>query len=241
MAMHKRADQNYENLGPQVVCRVQKEIHALAKSPPDGVRYLPQDGAPICHVYAEITGPDGTPYAGGRFVVKLVLGNAYPGVAPRAFFLTRVYHPNVGPSGDVCVNTLKRDWTPDVTVSHVFQVIRCLLIQPFAESSLNDEAGRLFMESYDEFHRRAAVLTAVHAKPVKAGGDADETDETDETATAPSKPGTPSEAAAAAGAAAAGVQAGRQQKAAAKAGVKRGACGGKSPGGDARRKLLKRL
>ena len=66
-------------------------------------------------------------------------------------------------NGDICVNTLKKDWTPDVTIKHILQVIRCLLIVPFPESSLNDEAGKLFMESYDEFARRARIMTDVHA------------------------------------------------------------------------------
>ena len=43
------------------------------------------------------------------------------------------------------------------------QVIRCLLIVPFPESSLNDEAAKLFMESYDEYARRARLLTSVRA------------------------------------------------------------------------------
>lgn len=63
--------------------------------------------------------------------------------------------------GDICVNTLKRDWNADVTIRHVLQVIRCLLIVPFPESSLNDEAGKLFMDSYEEFARRARIMTNV--------------------------------------------------------------------------------
>ena len=70
----------------------------------------------------------------------------------------------MAPNGDICVNTLKKDWTPDVTLKHVMQVIRCLLIVPFPESSLNDEAGKLFMDSYDEFARRARIMTEVHAR-----------------------------------------------------------------------------
>ncbi len=49
------------------------------------------------------------------------------------------------------------------------QVIRCLLIVPFPESSLNDEAGKQFMESYDDYAKRARLLTSVHAMR-KAGG-----------------------------------------------------------------------
>jgi ubiquitin-conjugating enzyme E2 S len=59
------------------------------------------------------------------------------------------------------VNTLKRDWTAEVTLKHILQVIRCLLIVPFPESSLNDEAGKLFMDSYEEFARRARIMTTV--------------------------------------------------------------------------------
>jgi ubiquitin-conjugating enzyme E2 S len=43
------------------------------------------------------------------------------------------------------------------------QVIRCLLIVPFPESSLNDEAGKQFMESYEDYANRARLLTSVHA------------------------------------------------------------------------------
>jgi ubiquitin-conjugating enzyme E2 S len=83
------------------------------------------------------------------------LGGDFPNSPPRGFFLSKIYHPNVNPStGDICVNTLKKDWSASTTISHVLSVIRCLLIVPFPESSLNDEAGKLFMESYDEYARR---------------------------------------------------------------------------------------
>lgn len=68
-------------------------------------------------------------------------------------------------TGAICVNTLKKDWTAETTFSHVLSVIRCLLINPFPESSLNDEAGKLFMESYDEYSKRARLMTDVHGRP----------------------------------------------------------------------------
>lgn len=95
--------------------------------------------------------------------MKLVLGDDYPNAPPRGLFITKIYHPNVSATGDICVNTLKKDWNADVTLKHVLQVIRCLLIVPFPESSLNDEAGKLFMDSYEEFARRARIMTEVHA------------------------------------------------------------------------------
>jgi len=47
-------------------------------------------------------------------------------------------------------------------------VIKCLLIVPFPESSLNEEAGRQFMENYEGFFSHAKLYTSVHAKPTAA-------------------------------------------------------------------------
>jgi ubiquitin-conjugating enzyme E2 S len=95
--------------------------------------------------------------------MKLILSHEYPGAPPKGYFLTKIYHPNVASNGDICVNTLKKDWNPNTTLKHVLQVIRCLLIVPFPESSLNDEAGKLFMDDYEDFARRAELMTNVHA------------------------------------------------------------------------------
>ena len=63
-------------------------------------------------------------------------------------------------SGEICVNTLKRDWTPSVwSLGHIFEVVKCLLIVPFPESALNEEAGREFMENYQDFFNNAKVYT----------------------------------------------------------------------------------
>ena len=137
----------------------------LATEPPEGVKFLATEEETLGEVHAEIEGPVGTPYEGFFFELKLVLGGDFPNSPPRGFFLSKIYHPNVNPaSGDICVNTLKKDWSASTTISHVLSVIRCLLIVPFPESSLNDEAGKLFMESYDEYARRAKLMASVHAR-----------------------------------------------------------------------------
>lgn len=65
----------------------------------------------------------GTPYEGGKFRVQLILPKEFPSVPPRGYFLTKVFHPNVAtPSGEICVNTLKKDWTSDLGLRHVFLV-----------------------------------------------------------------------------------------------------------------------
>ena len=46
----------------------------------------------------------------------------------------------------------------------LFQTIKCLLIYPNPESALNEEAGKLLLEHYDEYSRHARMMTEIHAK-----------------------------------------------------------------------------
>ena len=64
----------------------------------------------------------GTPYAGGLFKMKLVLGKNFPSEAPRGYFMTKIFHPNVASNGEICVNTLKKDWTADLGIKQVLLV-----------------------------------------------------------------------------------------------------------------------
>ena len=156
-----------ENLAPQILSRIMGEIRELVRNPPDGIEYCnDQEDSTLSEIHAIITGPEETPFFGGKFRMKLVLSEDYPNSPPRGFFLTKIFHPNVATNGDIYVNTLKKDWNSQVTIKHVLQVIRCLLIVPFPESSLNDEAGKMFMDSYEEFAARARIMTEVHAIPV---------------------------------------------------------------------------
>lgn len=160
-----------ENLSPQAIARLSREITALASNSLEeqGIRFLEDENDKLTEVNCTLRGPEGTPYHGGVFRVRLLLTD-FPRSPPRGLFLTKIFHPNVSGTGEICVNTLKRDWHPSLSLRHVMQVIRCLLIVPFAESSLNDEAGKLFMSSYEEFAARAVVWTRVHATSRDGGG-----------------------------------------------------------------------
>jgi ubiquitin-conjugating enzyme E2 S len=119
-------------------------------------------------------GPADTPYVGKYFLLRFTFGPDFPNTPPTAHFLTKVYHPNVDIStGAICVNTLKRDWKASHTMKHCLAVIRCLLLEPFPESSLNEEAGKLFMESYQEYFKRTKLHADIHGrvtsiKPISA-------------------------------------------------------------------------
>lgn len=158
---------NLENLSPQIIRQVAKEIGDLQKEPPEGIKIVPNE-EDITDLHATVEGPAGTPYAGGHFRIKLVLGKNFPAEPPKGFFLTKIFHPNVAKNGEICVNTLKRDWKSDYGIKHILLTIKCLLIVPNAESALNEEAGKLLLDQYDDYSLRARMYTDIHAKPPRS-------------------------------------------------------------------------
>eukprot|EP00047_Mylnosiga_fluctuans_P006270 m.245946 g.245946 ORF g.245946 m.245946 type:complete len:190 (-) comp14865_c0_seq1:101-670(-) len=162
-----------ENISPQVLRRVAKEIADFSTNAPDGIKLVVNE-EDITDIQAVIQGPEGTPYEGGAFRVKLVLSNDFPAAPPKGLFLTKIFHPNVSKTGEICVNTLKKDWKPEYGMVHVLTVVKCLLIHPNPESALNEEAGKLLLERYDDFAKHARMMTDIHAKAprVEADGDA---------------------------------------------------------------------
>lgn len=120
--------------------------------------------ADITDIIAELDGPPGTPFEGGLFRMKLVLPADFPQSPPKGYFTTKIWHPNVSKDGEICVNVLKRDWQPTLGLRHVLMVIRCLLIEPYPESALNEEAGKVLLEDYAEYERYAQLMTSLHAQ-----------------------------------------------------------------------------
>jgi len=162
-----------------VIVKLMKEIQHLATSPPEGISvFFSEDN--ITNLHADIMGPEDTPFEGGVFRVKLVFGADFPAAPPKGYFVTKIFHPNVSKTGEICVNTLKKDWEPKQGIKHVLLVIRCLLIVPNPASALNEEAGKLLLEHYDEFAKRARIFTSIHAKP-KGGTSPTKTKGKDET------------------------------------------------------------
>eukprot|EP00668_Euglena_longa_P028837 GGOE01036165.1.p1 GENE.GGOE01036165.1~~GGOE01036165.1.p1 ORF type:complete len:208 (-),score=45.92 GGOE01036165.1:296-919(-) len=141
---------------------IMKELSQLHQEKMDGINVLPNDDEVSC-ITAEIAGPENTAFEGGIFVVRLVLDADYPNSPPKGYFMTKVFHPNISNKGEICVNTLKKDWQRDCGLKHVLMVIRCLLIEPNPESALNMEAGHLLLENFDEFYQRAKLFTQLYA------------------------------------------------------------------------------
>ncbi|CAG8488786.1 13640_t:CDS:2 [Ambispora leptoticha] len=154
-----------QNISPAVIKRISKELHDIIEDPPEGIRTI-INYEDICDIQAWILGPECTPYEKGCFKVKLMLNADFPAVPPKCYFITKIFHPNVSRNGEVCVNTLKKDWQKDLGVKHILLTVKCLLIVPNAESALNEEAGKLLLENYDDYAKHARLLTGIHASTI---------------------------------------------------------------------------
>ncbi|CAA2989014.1 ubiquitin-conjugating enzyme E2 22-like [Olea europaea subsp. europaea] len=151
-----------ENLPPNVIKQLARELKNLDETPPEGIKVAVNDDN-FAAIYADIEGPAGTPYENGIFRMKLTLSHDFPQSPPKGYFLTKIFHPNIATNGEICVNALKKDWNPSLGLRHVLIVIRCLLIEPFPESALNEQAGKMLLENYEEYARHAKLYTGIHA------------------------------------------------------------------------------
>ena len=149
--------------------RLAKDQVTLRKSLPPNYLFadeedsqtLPDD---LTQLLICITGPDGTPYSQGLWYLRLDIPLEYPQSPPTATFKTRIFHPNVAEeTGAVCLETLKRDWDPKLTLKDILVTISCLLIQPNPDSALNQQAGALIQDDFEAFARQARIMTRIHA------------------------------------------------------------------------------
>ncbi|KAI9483007.1 MAG: ubiquitin-conjugating enzyme/RWD-like protein [Benjaminiella poitrasii] len=147
--------------------RIVKELRNLQEKPIEDIQVITNE-ANLTEIQAWIRGPDSTPYEEGYFKVKLNIDEGFPDTPPKGYFVTKIFHPNVSTAGEICVNTLKKDWKSELGIEHILLTIKCLLIVPNPESALNEEAGRLLLEQYEDYAKRARLYTSIHANSGKS-------------------------------------------------------------------------
>ena len=109
--------------------RIQKELEDIQKDPPAGCSAGPV-GEDLFNWEGAIFAPSDSPYAGGVFRLSIRFPTDYPFKQPHVQFLTKIYHPNINASGGICLDILKHQWSPALTISKVLLSILSLLTDP---------------------------------------------------------------------------------------------------------------
>lgn len=146
--------------------RIQKELLDLSKDPPTNFSAGPLDDKDYkdqFHWQATIMGPDDSPYAGGVYFLNINFPTDYPFKPPKVTFTTRIYHPNINSNGSICLDILKDQWSPALTISKVLLSISSLLTDPNPDDPLVPEIAHIYKTDIPRYEATAREWTRKYA------------------------------------------------------------------------------
>lgn len=142
--------------------RIKKEIQDLTTDAPDNCSAGPH-GENMYLWDAVIMGPTDSPFTGGVFRLEIHFPSDYPFKPPKVVFKTKIYHPNIAPSGAICLDILKDQWSPALTISKVLLSICSLLTDPNPKDPLVPDIAEEYMRDRQKYEDTAKLWTARYA------------------------------------------------------------------------------
>ena len=104
---------------------------------------------------AIIIGPPETPYENGIFKLDIHFPEDYPFRPPKISFKNKIYHPNINSKGAICLDILKKEWSPALTISKVLLSICSLLSDPNPDDPLVPEIARVYKSNRKLYNKYA--------------------------------------------------------------------------------------
>ncbi|TCD66881.1 hypothetical protein EIP91_000779 [Steccherinum ochraceum] len=144
--------------------RIHREIADLQKEDLGAITLRPSDDS-LFLWNATLPGPEGSVYEGGVFQVEIVLGHDYPFSAPKMTFKTRIYHMNISDRGGICIDILKHNWSPALSLFKVILSLSSLLTDPNPKDPLVPSIATEYVRSRSQHDRTARHWTQLYAKP----------------------------------------------------------------------------
>jgi ubiquitin-conjugating enzyme E2 D/E len=142
--------------------RLQKELQEIYDDPPANCSAGLIDND-LYNWDATIIGPEKTPYEGGVFKLAITFPNDYPFKPPKIKFITRIYHPNINKYGSICLDILKNNWSPALTICKTLLSISSLLSDPNPNDPLDPTAADLYIKDKEQYFATARAYTLQHA------------------------------------------------------------------------------
>ena len=144
--------------------RIQKELTDMQKDPPGGCSCGPESESNFYKWAGVIMGPADSPFAGGVFKLSIHFPSDYPFKPPKVNFDTRIYHPNVNSGGVICLDILKDQWSPALTISKVLLSILSLLTDPNPDDPLWPEVANQYKTNRLAYYLTAREWTGLYAQ-----------------------------------------------------------------------------
>lgn len=142
--------------------RINKELEEISRDPPTNCSAGPVNND-LFHWQATILGPEDSPYQGGVFLLSIHFPPDYPFKPPKITFTTKIYHPNINANGAICLDILKNQWSPALTVSKVLLSISSLLDDPNPDDPLVPEIANICKSSPETYKKNAQKWTQQYA------------------------------------------------------------------------------
>ncbi|KAL0222414.1 hypothetical protein RCL1_002268 [Eukaryota sp. TZLM3-RCL] len=143
--------------------RITKELQDLRVNPIDYCSCGPISNSDLSKWRGTIMGPPDTPYEGGIFNVNITFPSDYPFKPPKVSFATKIYHPNIDGNGNICLDILKDQWSPSLTIGRVLLSICSLLNDPNPASPLAPEVARVLVKDPIQYANTAREWTRRYA------------------------------------------------------------------------------
>ena len=110
-----------------------------------------------------LMGPDDSPYEGGVFKLEIRFPDKYPFEAPRVRFLTPIFHCNISKNGNICLDILKKEWSPVLTMDKLLLSILSLLTDANPNDPLTPDIADVYIEDRAKHDRIAKEWTQKYA------------------------------------------------------------------------------
>jgi ubiquitin-conjugating enzyme E2 N len=83
---------------------------------------------------------------------------------PKVRFITKIYHPNVDKVGRICLDVLKKTWSPALQIRTCLLSIQALLSAPNPDDPLDNKVAEHWKSDESGAIATARQWTRAHAK-----------------------------------------------------------------------------